>query len=116
MADLACGHGQQVRHDPPWQVRPWVLAEEGRARFIGTTLDCKKCEMTDRRITFEHDGHRFEAAQSERRSDEPGAVERQVGWVVRMDGAQVLEFHGAYPYRDADVRKRILEWYGIQKG
>jgi hypothetical protein len=44
VADLECGHTQHVRHDPPWQVRPWVLAEEGRARFIGTTLDCVKCE------------------------------------------------------------------------
>ena len=116
VADLECGHGQHVRHDPPWQVRPWVLAEEGRARFIGTTLDCKKCEMTDRRITFEHDGHRFEALQSERSRSARGATERELGWVVTMDGGQVLEFHGEYPYRDADVRKRILEWYGIQKG
>jgi hypothetical protein len=44
VADLECGHGQHVRHDPPWQVRPWVLTEDGRARFLGTTLDCVKCE------------------------------------------------------------------------
>ena len=29
VADLACGHGQHVRHDPPWQNRPWVLTEQG---------------------------------------------------------------------------------------
>jgi hypothetical protein len=116
VADLECGHGQHVRHDPPWQVRPWVLAEEGRARFIGTTLDCVKCEMSDRRISFEHDGHRFEAVEREHAPAGPPSGERQFEWVVRMDGNQVLEFHGAYPYRDADVRKRVLEWYGIQRG
>ena len=72
--------------------------------------------MTDRRLTFDHDGHRFEAVERERDSATSGALERQVEWVVSMDGDQVLEFRGEYPYRDADVRKRVLEWYGIQKG
>ncbi len=71
--------------------------------------------MTDRRLTFDHDGHRFEAVEREREPAHPRAGERQVEWVVSMDGNQVLEFHGEYPYRDADVRKRVLEWYGIQK-
>ncbi|MBA5865238.1 MAG: DUF3565 domain-containing protein [Nitrospira sp. CR1.3] len=44
VADLACGHGQHVRHQPPMTNRPWVLTEEGRARHIGETLFCKKCE------------------------------------------------------------------------
>ncbi len=43
MADLACGHGQHVRHDPPWQLRPWVITPEGRAQFIGTSLGCVLC-------------------------------------------------------------------------
>jgi hypothetical protein len=43
VADLDCGHGQHVRHDPPWQNRPWVLTAEGRERFIGTFLLCVKC-------------------------------------------------------------------------
>jgi hypothetical protein len=30
-ARLECGHGQHVRHDPPWMVREWVMTEEGRA-------------------------------------------------------------------------------------
>jgi hypothetical protein len=71
--------------------------------------------MSDRRIAFEHDGRRFEAVQREREPSSLG-TERQVEWVVWMDGDRVLEFHGQYPYRDADVRKRVLEWYGIQKG
>jgi hypothetical protein len=48
VAALECGHGQHVRHDPPWQLRPWVLTPEGRARFIGTTLGCVRC-VTDAR-------------------------------------------------------------------
>ena len=44
VADLACGHTQHVRHDPPWQVREWVITEEGRASRIGYQLDCLKCD------------------------------------------------------------------------
>ena len=43
VADLECGHGQHVRHDPPWTVRAWVLTLEGRAAHIGNELLCKKC-------------------------------------------------------------------------
>jgi len=44
VADLACGHGQHVRHDPPWQNRPWVLTEQGRKEKLGMMLECKKCQ------------------------------------------------------------------------
>jgi hypothetical protein len=44
VADLACGHTQHVRHDPPWQNRPWVLTEQGRNEKLGVMLECKKCE------------------------------------------------------------------------
>lgn len=43
VANLECGHTQHVRHDPPWQNRPWVITESGRAGFLGTTLECVKC-------------------------------------------------------------------------
>ncbi|HYC31552.1 MAG TPA: DUF3565 domain-containing protein, partial [Gemmatimonadales bacterium] len=43
VAELECGHGQHVRHEPPWQVRPWVLTEEGRAARRGTVLACRLC-------------------------------------------------------------------------
>ena len=43
VADLECGHGQHVRHDPPWQMRPWVVTAEGRAGLIGATLRCVRC-------------------------------------------------------------------------
>ena len=47
VAELACGHGQHVRHEPPWQQRPWVVTEEGRAARLGTTLRCMRCLQPD---------------------------------------------------------------------
>jgi hypothetical protein len=44
VANLACGHTQHVRHDPPWQNRPWVLPEQGRNEKLGMKLECKRCE------------------------------------------------------------------------
>jgi hypothetical protein len=43
VAELECGHAQHVRHDPPWQVRPWVLRAEDREQFIGVELRCVRC-------------------------------------------------------------------------
>jgi len=43
VADLECGHKQHVRHDPPWQLRSWVITEAGRRSFIGQTLMCVDC-------------------------------------------------------------------------
>ena len=43
VADLECGHTHHVRHEPPWQNRPWVATPEGRARFVGVLLPCVKC-------------------------------------------------------------------------
>ncbi|HLW70935.1 MAG TPA: DUF3565 domain-containing protein [Candidatus Binataceae bacterium] len=44
VADLDCGHTQHVRHAPPFQLRPWVVTEEGRNSRLGMELDCKKCD------------------------------------------------------------------------
>jgi cytochrome c-type biogenesis protein CcmH/NrfF len=44
VADLACGHGQHVRHQPPFMSRLWVLTHEGRQHHIGEYLRCKKCD------------------------------------------------------------------------
>lgn len=43
VAELECGHSQHVRHNPPWQVRPWVLTAEGRNSHLDTTLACRSC-------------------------------------------------------------------------
>lgn len=71
--------------------------------------------MTERRIAFEHDGHRFEAVEHEDPPGPPRRAEAVVHWEVSMDGAPALEFSGEFPYRDPDVRKRVVEWYETQK-
>lgn len=43
VAELDCGHTIHMRHDPPWQNRPWVLDENGRGRMLGATIACKLC-------------------------------------------------------------------------
>ena len=43
VAELACGHNQHVRHDPPWMNRHWVTTESGRRSLLGYELECKKC-------------------------------------------------------------------------
>jgi hypothetical protein len=43
IAELECGHTIHMRHNPPWQTRPWVLTEEGRSRMLGVTLACIQC-------------------------------------------------------------------------
>jgi hypothetical protein len=45
VAELSCGHQQHMRHDPPWQSRPWVLTPAGRQQFIGTEIPCRQCDV-----------------------------------------------------------------------
>jgi len=44
VAELSCGHGQHVRHRPPFSPRPWVSTAEGRAEKLGAPLPCVLCE------------------------------------------------------------------------
>ena len=52
VAELACGHNQHVRHDPPWTNRPWTTTVEGRNGMLGTVLPCKKCDRHAPRDRF----------------------------------------------------------------
>ena len=45
VAELECGHPQHVRHNPPWEVRPWVLSEATRQEKIGAELECARCRV-----------------------------------------------------------------------
>ena len=45
VAELACGHFQHVRHDPPWTNRPWTQSAHGRQAALGRTLSCRKCDQ-----------------------------------------------------------------------
>ena len=44
VAELACGHRRHMRHDPPWQVREWVITESGRNGRLGSELECVECQ------------------------------------------------------------------------
>jgi hypothetical protein len=45
IAELACGHRQHVRHEPPFHQRPWVLDAKGRRQRLGTPLQCRLCDQ-----------------------------------------------------------------------
>ena len=47
VADLDCGHGQHVRHRPPFVNRPWVVSDTGRETMLGTELDCVRCDRME---------------------------------------------------------------------
>jgi len=53
VADLACGHTQHVRHDPPWQERPWVMTEQGRQQKMGYELNCVDCDKVGNKMSDE---------------------------------------------------------------
>jgi hypothetical protein len=43
VANLSCGHTQHLRHQPPWQNRPWVLAAKQRQARLGELFPCGWC-------------------------------------------------------------------------
>ncbi|MEY4588552.1 MAG: hypothetical protein RL497_628 [Pseudomonadota bacterium] len=45
VAQLACGHNQHVRHNPPWSERLWVTHSAGRHAHLGQHLNCVKCDQ-----------------------------------------------------------------------
>jgi tellurite methyltransferase len=53
VAELRCGHGQHVRHKPPFWSRPWVLTEQGRNEKLGAELPCVLCERFEMPAGYE---------------------------------------------------------------
>lgn len=47
VAELDCGHGQHVRHTPPFMERPWVTSAAGRQGRLGQMLDCVRCDAAE---------------------------------------------------------------------
>jgi len=47
VAELACLHGQHVRHRPPLHDRAWVLDDAQRGDRIGTEWDCPLCDRAE---------------------------------------------------------------------
>jgi tellurite resistance-related uncharacterized protein len=44
VAELDCGHRQHVRHNPPFENRPWTTTEKGRKSKLGQQLQCPNCD------------------------------------------------------------------------
>ena len=53
IAELECGHGQHVRHDPPWTERPWVTTEEARESRLGEELNCGRRDEFAQKVAEE---------------------------------------------------------------
>jgi tellurite methyltransferase len=44
VAELECGHSQHVRHNPPFENRPWTTTQEGRQSKLGQQLRYLNCD------------------------------------------------------------------------
>ena len=47
VAELSCLHNQHVRHQPPFQERPWVVDEFRRAARVGAEVECPLCDRAE---------------------------------------------------------------------
>jgi len=47
VAELDCHHGQHVRHQPPFTLRPWVETRAGRNSKLGVHLNCVRCDALE---------------------------------------------------------------------
>jgi hypothetical protein len=47
VASLSCGHSQHLRHQPPWQNRPWVMASTQRQARLGEPFLCGWCAQRE---------------------------------------------------------------------
>jgi tellurite methyltransferase len=47
VAELSCLHGQHVRHEPPFQERPWVRTASGRHERVGQAIECPLCDRAE---------------------------------------------------------------------
>jgi hypothetical protein len=47
IADLDCGHSQHMRHEPPWNERPWVTTVSGRRAHLGNCVPCLRCARSE---------------------------------------------------------------------
>ena len=79
VAVLRCGHGQHVRHRPPFWLVPWVLTAEGRAGKVGGELPCVLCDRAELpegfapyKRTADFDQHSIPAALLRDHATKPG--------------------------------------------
>ena len=92
VAELRCGHGQHVRHDPPWQVRPWVTTLEGRASRLGVELNCVRCDEAG---VHNDEAQFFRAVESGDVDHVTRTLDRRPDLVSARDGTGATALHHA---------------------
>jgi len=45
VAELACGHSQHIRHNPPFRLAAWVLDADQRNERLGADIECPLCDQ-----------------------------------------------------------------------
>jgi tellurite resistance-related uncharacterized protein len=110
VADLRCGHGQHVRHKPPFWLREWVLTEAGRSSRVGVELDCVRCDQFEipdgfvpYKRTIEFDERSVPPALLADHSTKPGVwglihvVDGELTYVVGPPLARELQVDATHP-------------------
>ena len=94
VAELACEHGQHMRHKPPWQERAWVTTEAGRQSKFGTHIDCPLCD----RIAIPESAQEYQRTATFTEQDVPQGLRAnhrtKVGtWARIVVERGTLEYH-----------------------
>jgi len=104
VAELSCGHGQHVRHDPPFTERPWVQSRAEREARIGSALDCVRCDRSELPEDFE----RYRRTPAFTESTLPQALQRDhatkpgVWGLIRVARGR-LDYHLHAPFDRHEV-------------
>ena len=116
VAELSCLHNRHVRHRPPFQNRPWVVADSERAAHVGATLDCPLCDraeipegLTLARVAGPFDADTLPAALRRHHR----VAERTWGCLRVLEGAVVFSMESETPF---EVRLEVGERQPIPPG
>lgn len=52
VAELSCLHSRHMRHEPPFQSRPWVIDAAGRQARVGTKIGCPPCDRAEMPVSL----------------------------------------------------------------
>jgi steroid delta-isomerase-like uncharacterized protein len=99
VAELECNHARHVRHQPPFQLRPWVVSAEGRQQRIGAELECRKCDeepayLRDNRALV---GKYYDELWNQWRLD---LIEELIAADFRFRGSLAVTTRGRAPFAD----------------
>lgn len=94
VADLECGHGQHVRHRPPFIQRPWVVTASGRENRLGAIVNCLKCDRLEwpHGLVCRYRTAMFDETTLPRRLIEGHVSARSTWTVIRVGPGRLLLF------------------------